>query len=60
MRLTVIGTGYVGLVHAACMAEIGHTVIGIDLDTDRIEGLTRGKAPLNWRPDSRSPSSRRW
>ena len=46
MRLTVIGTGYVGLVHAACMADIGHTVLGVDLDADRIEALTRGRVPF--------------
>jgi UDPglucose 6-dehydrogenase len=46
MRLTVIGTGYVGLVHAACMADMGHTVLGIDLDADRIESLARGRTPF--------------
>ncbi|WP_411153206.1 UDP-glucose dehydrogenase family protein [Streptomyces sp. A30] len=46
MRLTVIGTGYVGLVHAACMADMGHMVLGIDLDADRIESLARGRTPF--------------
>ncbi|MGC0207512.1 UDP-glucose dehydrogenase family protein [Streptomyces levis] len=46
MRLTVIGTGYVGLVHAACMADLGHTVLGVDRDADRIESLARGRAPF--------------
>ncbi|GAA4059069.1 UDP-glucose/GDP-mannose dehydrogenase family protein [Streptomyces shaanxiensis] len=46
MRLTVIGTGYVGLVHATCMADMGHTVLGIDLDALRIESLARGRAPF--------------
>ncbi|MFF3615436.1 UDP-glucose dehydrogenase family protein [Streptomyces sp. NPDC002580] len=46
MRLTVIGTGYVGAVHAACMAEIGHDVLGVDIDADRIAALTRGTPPF--------------
>ncbi|MGQ4387335.1 UDP-glucose dehydrogenase family protein [Streptomyces sp. SAS_270] len=46
MRLTVIGTGYVGAVHAACMADIGHDVLGVDLDEERIAALGRGHPPL--------------
>ncbi|MEU4464765.1 UDP-glucose/GDP-mannose dehydrogenase family protein [Streptomyces sp. NPDC024017] len=46
MRLTVIGTGYVGLVHAACMADMGHSVLGIDRDADRIAALSRGRVPF--------------
>ena len=46
MRMTVIGTGYVGVVHAACMADIGHEVLGVDIDEERIAALTEGKAPI--------------
>ncbi|MFI8996618.1 UDP-glucose dehydrogenase family protein [Streptomyces sp. NPDC053542] len=46
MRMTVIGTGYVGTVHAACMADIGHEVLGIDIDAERIAFLASGRAPI--------------
>ncbi|MFJ6894965.1 UDP-glucose dehydrogenase family protein [Streptomyces hokutonensis] len=46
MRLTVIGTGYVGAVHAACMTEIGHEVLGVDTDAERIAGLTCARPPF--------------
>ena len=46
MRLSVIGCGYLGAVHAAAMASIGHEVIGIDVDTHRIDALARGEAPF--------------
>jgi UDPglucose 6-dehydrogenase len=46
MRLTVIGTGYLGAVHAACMAEIGHEVLGVDVDPDRIGALAAGRPPF--------------
>ncbi|WP_037679795.1 UDP-glucose/GDP-mannose dehydrogenase family protein [Streptomyces griseus] len=46
MRLTVIGTGYLGAVHAACMADIGHDVLGVDTDTRKIEALAAGRAPF--------------
>jgi len=44
MRVTVIGTGYLGAVHAACMAEIGHDVLGVDADPDKIASLASGQA----------------
>ncbi len=44
--LSVIGCGYLGAVHAAAMAELGHTVIGIDLAPGRAEALTAGRAPF--------------
>lgn len=47
MRMTVIGTGYVGTVHAACMADLGHQVLGIDIDAERIAALAAGRAPLH-------------
>jgi UDPglucose 6-dehydrogenase len=46
MKLTVIGTGYLGAVHAACMADIGHEVLGVDVDAEKIEGLAAGQPPF--------------
>jgi UDPglucose 6-dehydrogenase len=46
LRLSVIGTGYLGAVHAACMAELGHEVLGVDVDADRVAMLSRGQAPI--------------
>src|SRR3954447_9309262 len=46
MRMTVIGTGYLGAVHAACMAELGHDVLGVDVDPDKITALAEGRAPF--------------
>ena len=40
MRLTVVGCGYLGAVHAACMADFGHEVIGIDVDERKIADLS--------------------
>ena len=41
MNICVVGTGYVGLVAAACLAETGNTVIGVDIDREKIDGLKR-------------------
>jgi len=46
MRIAVVGTGYVGLVAGACLAEWGHRVICVDHDVARIEGLRRGVIPI--------------
>lgn len=46
MRITVIGTGYLGAVHAACMTDLGHEVLGVDNDASRIAKLARGQAPF--------------
>jgi UDPglucose 6-dehydrogenase len=46
VRITVIGCGYLGAVHAACMAELGHEVLGIDVDQAKIEALSAGRAPF--------------
>ncbi len=46
MTIAVIGTGYVGLVSAACFAELGHTVYGIDIDAHKIAMLQQGKSPI--------------
>src|SRR5699024_2703163 len=46
MRVTVIGTGYLGAVHAAAMAELGHDVVGVDTDQRLIEIMAAGRAPF--------------
>ncbi len=46
MRISVIGCGYLGAVHAACMAELGHDVVGIDIDADKIANLAAGTSPF--------------
>jgi UDPglucose 6-dehydrogenase len=46
MRITVIGTGYLGAVHAACMADLGHDVLGVDVDPTKIEILAAGRTPF--------------
>ena len=45
-RLTVVGAGYVGLVTAACMAELGHEVLAMDVDEDKIRTLREGRVPI--------------
>ena len=44
--MTVIGTGYLGATHAACMAELGHEVLGVDVDQEKIDQLKAGKVPF--------------
>ena len=46
MRISVIGCGYLGAVHAACMAQLGHDVVGIDVDESKIEVLAAARAPF--------------
>src|ERR1041384_2506728 len=46
MRVTMIGTGYVGLVSGACFADFGHHVVCVDKETDKIEALARGELPI--------------
>ena len=45
-KLTVIGCGYLGAVHAACMAQLGHQVIGVDVDLPKVELLASGRTPF--------------
>lgn len=47
MRLVIVGCGHVGLVTAAGFAEIGHEVVGVDNDPDRVAVLERGEAPFH-------------
>ena len=46
MKIAVVGTGYVGLVTAACFAELGHDVTGVDIDAAKVEKLKRGESPI--------------
>jgi UDPglucose 6-dehydrogenase len=46
MKLAVIGTGYVGLVTAACLAELGHDVIGCDKAKEKIDKISQGVVPI--------------
>ncbi len=46
LRLTVIGIGYLGLAHAACMADLGHEVVGLDTDAERVARAAGGETPF--------------
>jgi UDPglucose 6-dehydrogenase len=46
MRITVIGCGYLGATHAAAMADLGHDVLGMEIDPAKREALSRGEAPM--------------
>ncbi|MGH3589318.1 MAG: NAD(P)-binding domain-containing protein, partial [Pseudonocardia sp.] len=46
MKISVVGLGYLGAVHAASMARLGHDVVGVDVDADRVAALAAGKAPF--------------
>lgn len=46
LRVTVIGTGYLGATHAACMAELGYQVMGLDIDADKVAALSAGNVPF--------------
>jgi UDPglucose 6-dehydrogenase len=46
VQLSVVGTGYLGAVHAACMAELGHDVVAVDVDAEKIAALSEGRAPF--------------
>ncbi len=46
-RITVLGTGYLGTTHAACLAELGFEVLGVDVNPVRIDSLSRGELPFH-------------
>ncbi|MGI5269229.1 UDP-glucose dehydrogenase family protein [Nonomuraea sp. CA-218870] len=46
-RLTVIGTGYLGITHAACMADLGYEVLGLDIDAGKVRCLNDGELPIH-------------
>ena len=46
MRITMIGSGYVGLVSGACLADFGHVVTCVDTDADKVAALDRGEIPI--------------
>src|SRR4051795_8455718 len=45
-RLTVLGTGYLGTTHAACMADLGFEVLGLDIDAAKVARLQAGDLPI--------------
>ena len=49
MKLAIFGTGYVGLVSGACLAEVGHDVLCMDVDRAKIDRLRAGDIPI-WEP----------
>ena len=50
LRITVLGTGYLGATHAACMAELGFEVLGMDVDESKVAALSDGHIPF-YEPD---------
>ena len=46
MNITMIGTGYVGLVTGTCLAEVGHNVTCVDIDQNKIDMLKNGRSPI--------------
>ena len=50
LRITVLGTGYLGATHAACMAELGYDVLGLDVDAAKVASLAAGDLPF-FEPD---------
>ncbi len=46
MQLTIFGTGYVGLVTGACLAEVGHNVLCVDIDAEKVSRLLKGEIPI--------------
>src|SRR3954468_314756 len=47
MRISVFGCGYLGAGHAACMATLGHEVVGVDVVEEQVAALAAGRAPFH-------------
>jgi len=47
MKVTIFGSGYVGLVTAACLADVGNDIVCVDIDEEKIERLNRGEVPIH-------------
>ena len=47
MKICVVGLGYLGATHALAMAKLGHEVVGIDLDTTKVDSLNTGKVAFH-------------
>src|SRR5205814_3454774 len=47
MKIAIVGSGYVGLVASACFAELGHDVICVDNDPEKLAALVRGETPIH-------------
>ena len=47
MKVSIVGTGYVGLVSGACLAEKGHQITCVDMDAGRVEQINRGEVPFH-------------
>ena len=46
MDVAVVGLGYVGAVTSACLAEMGHTVVGVDVDRQKVDEIEAGRSPI--------------
>ena len=49
IKVAVVGTGYVGLVTGTCFAEMGNTVVCVDIDAEKVERMREGRVPGHWK-----------
>jgi UDP-glucose 6-dehydrogenase len=59
MKMSVLGTGYLGATHAACMAELGFDVIGVDTDPRKVDMMNRGEIAF-YEPDLQPLLANMW